>query len=514
MTYFLGLDIGTTNIKALLLDLDGRQVLSSTARTRMVEPRLGCWAEYDPEAIYEDVVWLICDLVQRVDRPEAIRALAISSMGETGVPVDARGKPVYPAIAWYDQRTAPQRQWWQEQVGAEAIYAITGLPVSASYGLLKLMWLRENRPEQFAHCRRWLPIGDYIAHHLCGVSSTDYTLAWRTMALDITRLSWSESLLTQAGLDISLMPPAVSSGTRLGPIRSEVSRKTGLSPDCVLVSGGMDAVCAMVAVGATEPGIVLDIIGTSEILLTTLTAPVLSPAGRNAALDVGPHAVAGNYLTFGSMAASGAIIEWFARLLDGADQAQGLAAILEQLTKEAEQEVRAMAPIVTLPHWRGSRTPYNDTNSRGGLVGLDLGTTRAQIFAGILAGLSFESQAVLASLVSCVGIQPQEIWVAGGATGNPLWMVLKSGVLEHDILIPDLTSVSAFGAAVLAAYGAGYYGSLGEATQRMKVEHRLLAHRCTPWSGYLACYASAYRALYASLQEVNRMVASYTMTAA
>ncbi len=167
--YILGLDVGTTNCKAVLADPEGREVVSLSSRIKAVHPGPVGYAEWNPDELYSNVVLLIKRVTEGLEG-DSIRALAISSMGEVGVPIDDHGRWTYPAIAWYDTRTAPQAEWWRESVGPEAIYRITGLPISTSYGLLKLMWLRENQPECYDRTRKWLPIGDYIAFRLCGAS--------------------------------------------------------------------------------------------------------------------------------------------------------------------------------------------------------------------------------------------------------------------------------------------------------------------------------------------------------
>lgn len=506
MTYILGLDIGTTNSKALLFDLEGREILSSTRRTEVIYPGPPDWAQFDPDSVYQGVVQLIQDLVGRVDRPEAIGALAISSMGETGVPIDAEGRWLYPAIAWYDTRTAPQAQWWREHAGAKAVYAATGLPLSTSYGLLKLMWLRDNEPERYARCRRWLPIGDYVEYRLCNIERTDRTQAWRTMAFDISKMAWSEALLAEAGVSLSLMPEVVASGTPLGYINGEAAKATGLPPDCLVVTGGMDAICGMVAVGAIRPGIGLDIVGTSEMILTTLAELKLTEVGMAASLDVGPHAFDGGYLAFGSMTASGAIVEWFTRLVNGVEPEGGPSAIFGELTSEAEGWRGRDTPILVLPHFRGSRTPHSDVRSRGALVGLGLQTTRGQLFLGILEALCFESRQVSESLATIVGQPLTEMWVAGGAAENPLWMSLKADVMGHDIFVPESSNISAFGAAILAAYGAGFYRSLEDAITHMAIERRVVACDRSSVTKYHQCYRKAYVKLYASLREVNHTI--------
>ena len=403
---------------------------------------------------------------------------------------------MYPAIAWYDTRTEDHSQWLRDHIGASTIYSITGLPISTSYGLTKLMWLRDNEPDIYHCCQSWLPIGDYIGYRLCDIQCTDRTQAWRTMAYDISKMNWSGELLLASGVNPGLMTDIVQSGLPIGIINRDSASQTGLSPECLLVSGGMDAVCGMIAVGAVSPGVILDIIGTSEILLTTLESPQITQAGMLASLDVGPHAVSNRYLAFGSMTASGAIVDWFARLVSAVDSKYNLKEVLAELTHEAEEENNTTKPILVLPHFRGCRTPYSDVYSRGLIAGLDLTTTHGQIFLGMLEGLCLESQLLLDSLEKLSAQVTKTFWVAGGASENPLWMSQKADILGQDILVPDTTNISAYGAALLAAYGSGDFSSIDDVTSQMAVQPHTHFRAGNIRTKYHERYSKGYKKLY------------------
>jgi xylulokinase len=504
MTCCIGIDIGSTNSKGLCLDSTTQRLVFASQPTQVSQPGPRGWAEFIPDKMFKDVIQLIKEILQQVDHPADVRALAISSMGETGVPIDAHGTWIYPAISWYDLRTVTQSEWVTDRVGASLVYQTTGLPISTSYGLLKLMWLKENQPEIFQRCKRWLSIGDYIAYRLCNILATDRTQAWRTMAFDINKFSWWDEILLQTSIPKEMMVEIVPSGTPLGQITPEIAALTGLSPDCLVVSGGMDAMCGMVAVGATIPGVIFDIIGTSEIVMATMDQLILSETARKASLDIGPHAVEGRYLAFGSMTASGSVVEWFARLFSMLDTDKNLDDLFTILTEEAEKSPtnQTSAPQV-LPHFRGSRTPHSDVLSRGMFFGLDLGTTRGQLFRALLEGLCFESRLVLETLNELTKQSPLEIWVAGGATGNPLWMSIKSDVLGKNIWVPMSPSISAYGAAVIAAFGVGEFHSIEDAVTHMAIQRRCVTCHEDHIDKYNHQYHTQYLKLYPMIKEVG-----------
>lgn len=506
MEYYLGVDVGTTNIKGLVLDRNGDEIAVSTRQTKVSYPGPLGWAEFNPDNIFYGVVDTLVELCLKVEQPQAIKAISISSMGETGVAVDSEGSWVYPAIAWFDTRSEINAQWIEREIGASNVYTITGLPISSSYGLTKLMWLMQNEPEIFSLCAKWLPIGDYIAYRLCKTQATDRTQAWRTMAYDIVGKDWSEEILSATGINKKLMPDVVSSGSALGFIDQTIASVTGLSNGCRVIAGGMDAVCGMVGVNAISPGVHLDIIGTSEIILTTMKQLKMTSESQEDSLDIGPHAIDDAYLTFGSMTASGAVVEWFANLIKGFDDNENLDTILSNLISETENEFNQKQSVLVLPHFRGSRTPYSNYHSRGVIAGLNLTTTRAHIFLAILEGLSLEGALVLNSLKRITNQRINKYWVSGGASKNPKWMSLKAQVLQKDIFIPITASISAYGAAILAAYGAGDYKSIAEAIKFLPIKHRKVSYSSDENGEEFTKYRIAYEKMYPAFLEVIRSI--------
>jgi xylulokinase len=506
-TYLLGLDVGTTNLKAMLFGLSSRRILSLSQRTPVIHPGPAGWAQYDPEEIWHATVGLIRSAIEQIGTPSAVRALAVSSMGETGIPVAHDGRWVYPAIAWYDRRADSQAHLWQQQVGAERTYATTGLPPSASYGLLKLMWLKREEPELFAEFDRWLPIGDYIAYRLCGIQCSAYTLAWRTMAFDIRRAQWSEELLKAAGVDYRLMPELCPGGTPLGPIRPRVASITGLPLDCLVVAGGMDAICGMLAVGAIDPGNGLDILGSSELVLTTTYEPHLGDDNLATSLDVGPHVVPGRYVVFGGMTSAGSLVQWFVDLFKPTDCQEIAGNVFSQLTKEAEEYLNEVVPVISLPHFGGSRTPHSDPLSRGVIFGLTPQVNRGQLFLSILQALSFEARLITEQLEKETDCSLDDIWLAGGGVQSTLWVSLKANILGRDICLSSTPDISALGAVMLAGIGAGLFVDASEAVSHSPDPPQVVSPDPAQSSKQDRIYQDIYHKLYPASKEVSHLLA-------
>ncbi|MDQ4131096.1 MAG: FGGY family carbohydrate kinase, partial [Actinomycetota bacterium] len=215
-----GVDVGTGSVKALVFDLRGSVVSSSTVPTPMRRPRPGR-AEHDPEELWAAAARALREAVDELEEPRRVASVAVASMAEAGVPLDAHGEPVHDIIAWFDRRSAEQGRHLEEAVGADLLAEVAGLRPQPIYGLCKLMWLEQNEPDAYSRMRAWLNVADFIAYRLCGEQATDYSLATRTAALDLGALHWSPELLAAGGISEELLPPLTWSGTRLGTVRPD-----------------------------------------------------------------------------------------------------------------------------------------------------------------------------------------------------------------------------------------------------------------------------------------------------
>jgi xylulokinase len=191
-----------------------------SARTMTRHPRVE-WSEFDANELWSTVVESLRQAIAQCEHPERIRAISVASMGEAAFPLDASGQVLYPAIAWYDQRTAPQAQWWHDTLGSERVYDITGHVLHATFGINKLLWLRDNEPAIFARIGHWLSIEDFVLWKLSGEFATDYSIASRTMVFDQRALTWSEPLLKHADIPIDWFSPAFPGGTTVGTLRKQ-----------------------------------------------------------------------------------------------------------------------------------------------------------------------------------------------------------------------------------------------------------------------------------------------------
>ena len=261
---FIGLDLGTTGIKAVAFDEHDRQLALTTVPTPTNHVPNG-GAEYRAEELWAAACSVLRGVTQQLTASGHVAAaIAVASMGESGVLVDSAGQSVAPVIAWFDARTEPQAAWWRERVGVERTQAIAALQPRPVFAAAKMLWTKAHLPDAWAAGQHWLNMADWATFRLSGVMATDHSLASRTMLFDLAARTWSDELIDAAGLDPTMLAPLIESGQRVGTVTTETVASTGLPAGIPVGAGGQDHVCAALALDVTEPGMLLDSIGTAE----------------------------------------------------------------------------------------------------------------------------------------------------------------------------------------------------------------------------------------------------------
>lgn len=463
--YLVGIDVGTTNTKTVIFDVEtGRICAIGSSRTITRHP-VPEWSEFDAEDVWGTVLQSIQAAVQRCDRPERIRAISVASMGESAFPVDADGNVLHAAIAWYDQRTVAEAQWWENIAGRERIFTITGHIPRLTFGVNKLLWLRNHVPQVFERIHHWLSIEDFVLWKLSGSIATDYSIASRTMLFDQRTLTWSEPLLEQAGLPLSWFPPAFPSGTAIGSVSKEVAEQTGLPRQAVVSTGGHDHLCGALAAGVTHSGQLLESMGTASVLLAVSNAfrPSLEllAAGCTSYANVVQH----TYATLGMLDFAGGALEWIVTLLYGQGKQWTVSPeIYAQALREAAEVPPGSHGAITIPSFLGSGTPYGQSSARGAMLGLTPSHSRPELVRALMEGLAYWLRDNIALFYS-LGIAPLKpaIAVIGGATQAAPLLQIKADITGCPIKVPQIIEAAATGAALLAGMGINTFHSGEEA---------------------------------------------------
>jgi len=507
MDYLMGVDLGSTRLKAVIYDRDGSAVAGGSRPTERFHPNPEHpeWTVWDPEQIWGGTAAAIRDALAALDDPGRVKAVAVTGMGMDGVPIDEAGKWLYPFISWHDPRTGPQLEWWQENIGAEKVFSIGGNPLWPINSALRILWIAENEPQILARTDKWLLIEDFVNFMLSGRRATDYSMASCTLLFDQRKLDWSEEMLEASGIDRRLMCDAHPAGTVLGEVSAGASDATGLAPGTPVVLGGHDHLCGALPVGAFHPCVVLDVTGTWEIVQIVTDEPVLTPELQEMGVTVQAHVARGKYATWGSNVA-GEMLEWFRRQFGGeaarkAEQEGG--SDWDHLMAEAAASPPGSHGILFLPHMSGASCPVVDPHSRGAFAGLGNLATHGDVLRAIIEGLDYQFLDIVTAMESGLGVKLEKFVAVGGAVRNELWMQNKADVVGRPIEVPEIEEATPLGAAILAGIGIGLYRDEQDAFEHVYRPGR--TYQPDPeLSARYAEWFQTYRELYPALRPISR----------
>jgi xylulokinase len=506
MSVLLGLDIGTSTVKALAYDPETGFVSHVASRPTPVSHPVPEYSEHCPQSLWETVTQVLREVSSRTgERP--IAGLAISSFAEAGLPIDADGNPLYPIIAWYDRRSEPQAVWWDERLSADELHAITGQNAKPNLGVNKYMWLRENRPDVIKRMARWVSTPDYILWKLCGEYATDFSMASRTMLFDQRYRGWSVAILEHVGLTTTQLPELHCGGTVVGGVSRLAAEHTGIPAGTLCVLGGHDHLCAMVASGAYRLGTVIDSCGTAQALIVII--PTFS---SNAEIVAGgyscyAHVIPNQYVFKGGLHAAGGAIEWWARHLTGQETPDEL--IYARLSVAAEMGMGMRAGPLWLPHLLGSGTPEGDRHSRGALIGVRAEHDQGDLFRAMLEGLAFWQRHNLDRMAQLTGQATDEVRLLGGTTRLQAFVQSKATILNLPLTISNVPEAAATGAALLAGVGTGLFADLKTAVDSLGYQNRIVFPNEAQVTWYEQLYQDAYLPLYDSLRDIHHTLSRF-----
>lgn len=487
MEVYLGLDLGTTSLKALLVDKNGvaRKSLSCPLSLKTPKP---AWAEQDPE----DWVRAAENLLALIPKKFKVRRIGLSGQMHSLVALDARDKVIRPAILWSDQRCTEQCRSATEILGGEAkVIKMIGNPILEGFTLGKILWLREKEAANFKRMKSFLMPKDYLAFRLSGQKGIDYSDASGVAAFDVSQGRWNQELLRKLDLPESLFPEVQESFAARGRLKPELAQKFGLD-QVEIAAGGADNAASALGAGALTPGDVVVSVGTSGTVVAITDKRKADGAGR---LHFFSHAAPGLRYYMGVMLAAASAVNFFTAKMGGRIN-------WDKLNQEAALVPPGSGGLIFLPYLNGERTPHRDSAARGVLCGLSQRSDWPHIIRAAMEGVSFglrDSFELVKKLT-----QARRVQLVGGGAKNPLWQEILAANFQQPLTVPEVDEGGAYGAAMLAALGDGL--DLGALSAWVKVKKHI-----KPQESLIKAYDSWYtefQGLYVDLKKRFKTLAT------
>ena len=498
LDYLLGVDVGTTGAKALLVDISGRVVARAIHEYPLLTPRPG-WAEQDPADWWRGTVAAIREVMAASGaRPEEVRGIGLSGQQHGSVFLDQSHQVLRPALLWCDQRTAAQCAWIHETIGLDRVVAETLNPVLTGFQAPKIVWLRDQEPHLYERLRMILLPKDYLRFRLSGEFATEVSDAAGTSLLNVARRQWSEVMLSGLGLTEDMLPKVYESPVASAAVCQTAAEEAGLRPGTPIAGGGGDNACSAVGNGVIEEGIVAVSVGTSGTVFAPMLQPAMDPKLR---VHTFCHAVPGRWHAMGVMLSAGGSLRWFRDTLAAQEKAEAAARGVdpyELITAAAAQAPIGAEGLIFLPYLTGERTPHADPHARGVFVGLGLRHTKAHLARAIMEGVCYGLRDSL-EILREMKLPIREIRNTGGGARSPFWRQMQSDVFRAPLVGMAIDEGAAFGAALLGGVAAGVWADVPAAcAATVRTRQPARPHRQAAAS--YQRYYRAYRALYPSLK--------------
>lgn len=450
---YIGIDLGTSASKFLLVDEVGRVLNTVTKEYPLSFPRPG-WSEQDPAHWWQACLAGVPELLAGFDAKQ-VAGIGVGGQMHGLVALDAAGNVLRPAILWNDGRTAAQVDYLNETVGNEKLSAWTGNIAFAGFTAPKLLWMRQNEPDLFARIAKILLPKDYLVYRLTGVHATDYSDASGTLLLDVAHKRWSSEMLDLCGVTEAQMPTLFDSWQPVGTLTAAAATALGLPTDVVVCAGAGDNAAAAIGTGTVGEGRCNISLGTSGTVFISSEQFRVDPHN---ALHAFAHADGGFHLMGCMLSAASCNKWWMEDILHDGDYAAAQEAIVP--------EKLGRSHVFYLPYLMGERSPINDTNARAVFLGMTMDTTRADMTQAMLEGVAFalrDSVEVARSL----GLDISRSTLCGGGSRSPLWRTILANVLGIPLDLPATEQGPGYGAALLALVACGRYRNVAEVSRAM-----------------------------------------------
>jgi ribulokinase len=506
--YLIGTDIGTSSTKTIIMDTQGYLVYSASADYGVLNPK-HLWAEQWGDIWVDAAVKTIKEAVSESGVPPAdVAGLCISGLyGGSGIPLDSAMKPIRPCIIWMDRRASDQQNWVLRNIGSEKLYEITRNGCDPYYGFTKMLWIKDNEPDNWKKIALFLPPNSYLIYKLTGKIAIDYSSAGNIGGVfDFNTRKWSDEMLEAMSIPISSMPErVVPSSEIVGGLSKEAAKEIGLTAGTPVCAGGVDCTVATLGMGVLQPGEHVAIIGTS------MTWGFIYQQDKpSRELISMPYVKDPLELTFsfGGAATSGALPKWFRdnfAQIEKQEEKNGGENAYQALEKSAVRIPSGSEGLIVLPYFMGERSPIWDVNARGTIFGLSMHHSKEHIYRAIIEAIAYSLRDTMESVHKSTKLG-KDLILAGGITKSALFKQIVADVTGCPVVCPQNNVEANFGDIILAGIGTSVI-NYGTIEQWLRFDESVMPdmanHRI--YSEYFMQYKSLYRSLKDNMKDLTKL---------
>ncbi len=454
MKYLLAHDLGTSGNKATLFTMEG-ELVKSSVNAYATQYKNKNWAEQNPEDFWRAVCITTKDILDGINKKN-VAVVSFSGQMMGALCVDQNGTPLRDHIIWADQRAVVENEMLIKTIGENRFYHITGQPLSPTYGLQKLLWIKANEPDIYRNTYKVINAKDYIVFKLTNQFVTEYSDAAGMGLLNINKCEWSDELIEEIGINRGKLPDVYPSIHIAGLVTSEAADETGLAVDTPVVCGGGDGVCASVGAGSVSSGTAYCILGSSSWISIATEKPIFDEQIRTFNW---PHIVPNLYVPCGSMQAAGVSYSWLKTQICKMETKEAEEQSLNPydiITREIEKSPVGAKGLLFLPYLLGERSPRWNPNARGAFIGLSMEHKREDVIRSVLEGITLNLNIILNIFQKHCALD--ELIVIGGGAKSQTWRKILADVFNINILMPNvLEEATSMGAAIAGGVGVGLF---------------------------------------------------------
>lgn len=497
MSYVLGVDLGTSSLKGLVVDREGQVVASASKDYPLLHPQTG-YSEQDPQEWLDAFVDVVQQLTTKVaDFTKELEGISFSGQMHSLVVLDENEQVLRPAILWNDVRTTKQCQEIMSTFG-ETLLSITKNRALEGFTLPKILWIQENEPAVWQQVRHMMLPKDYLGFWLSGTMHMDYSDAAGTLLLDEEKKEWSDSILDRFAIPKAYLPELIDSTGMIGTLRQELTAQFGFEKEVQLFAGGADNACAAAGAGILDDKTAMASIGTSGVFLSLENSAEQDYQGK---LHLFNHVVKDRFYSMGVTLAAGHSLNWFKETFASQQSFDELLAEIPTIPAGANG-------LLFSPYIVGERTPHVDSKIRGSFIGMDTTHTLSHFARAVLEGITFSLKDSQVLMEQVAGKSFKKVVSVGGGAKNAAWLQIQADIFDADILCLEAEQGPGLGAAMLAAVGLGWYASLPECAETFVSYLPAVHPNKEAVEQYQKLYA-IYREIYPATKEICHQLNEY-----